>query len=284
MGPEALPQALQNSPEQGFGSTCLPYHSHRHGSCRLARPLLPPASWPGPLLCMNTPAFSGRRHTLLEGASLPAALHHPACPCLQGEGQQVHPGGAQAYEDPGRQAHRPPSSGRGQGGSCLQHALLLVGAALHASDCAGPQPCCACCAPAGMSRRRPHWVLQTLRRHCIVAPLFRSVSAAVQGLLKCLLWLQKLAQHMLGQPILCVSLHLACAASYPAAASASGSVPWLQKLEKLRSELHFIGTAARNTHTVFVDDDGQAQAFSPGESCGCCLSKIHACWLACTTC
>ena len=66
--------------------------------------------------------------------------------------------------------------------------------------------------------------------------------------------------------ICCCTWHLQC---HPAAASASGSVPWLQKLERLRSELHFIGTAARNTHTVFVDNDGQAQAFSPGESCGC---------------
>ena len=91
---------------------------------------------------------------------------------------------------------------------------------------------------------------------------------------------------MLGQQDLQenMMLHLASAASYPAAASASGSVPRLQKLEKLRSELHFIGTAARNTHTVFVDDDRQAEAFSPGETQGLCLSKGPACWMACTIC
>ena len=39
----------------------------------------------------------------------------------------------------------------------------------------------------------------------------------------------------------------------------------LQKVERLRSQLHFIGVAARNKHTVFVGDDRQAEAFSPGQ-------------------
>ena len=37
----------------------------------------------------------------------------------------------------------------------------------------------------------------------------------------------------------------------------------LQKVERLRGALHFIGAPAQARHTVFVDDEAEAAAFRP---------------------
>ena len=37
----------------------------------------------------------------------------------------------------------------------------------------------------------------------------------------------------------------------------------LQKVERLRSQLHFIGAATSRQHVVFVDDEAAVQSFSP---------------------
>lgn len=36
----------------------------------------------------------------------------------------------------------------------------------------------------------------------------------------------------------------------------------MQKVERLKSQLHFIGAAAPRQHVVFVDDEAAAQSFS----------------------
>ena len=41
--------------------------------------------------------------------------------------------------------------------------------------------------------------------------------------------------------------------------------PCSQKVEKLKSGLHFLGAPAANKHTVFVDTEQERQAFKPEE-------------------
>lgn len=42
----------------------------------------------------------------------------------------------------------------------------------------------------------------------------------------------------------------------------------LQKLERLKESLHFIGMAPQNKHTVFVEDPKEAKTFNPEEYFG----------------
>jgi U3 small nucleolar RNA-associated protein 11 len=42
-------------------------------------------------------------------------------------------------------------------------------------------------------------------------------------------------------------------------------VPWAQKVERLKGELHFLVDQPRNTHTVFVDEEAEATAFNPAQ-------------------
>ena len=143
---------------------------------------------------------------------------------------------------------------------CLWGAALLASAVLGLSHAMPAAYLLVCLGKA-------HIGVADTGEACTVAPLFRLTLAAVQGLLKGMLWLQKLARHAWPTRLF---IYCCICGVVPCSCKCTGSVSWLQKLEKLRSELHFIGTAARNTHTVFVDNDGQAQAFSPGESRGFC--------------
>lgn len=41
--------------------------------------------------------------------------------------------------------------------------------------------------------------------------------------------------------------------------------PALQKIERLQASLHLVGAPVSNTHTVFVDDEAQQEAFEPSQ-------------------
>ena len=48
---------------------------------------------------------------------------------------------------------------------------------------------------------------------------------------------------------------------YPVTAWTHQSSHFVQKVERLKSQLHFIGAAAPRQHVVFVDDEAAAQSF-----------------------